>query len=226
MKKILLTAFALSMLACSKKSSDSPAPASGGTNNNNTNPTQNAIVYDTLSVTFKGKNYYQIEEQSSFFTYSSKSFRTSSSDFGTSQLKPNFCLGLILPEDSSRLNKLKIGDLTIMIANGCDGYCISNNIENNSSYFFAGDSARYVSGKKNDDGNQYSRIPDSNNFNQPSYFKYKGKYKFPNPVGTTYTRSLWLAKGNFKFTLYNETNSNDSVSVQGTYSMHVSGAPY
>jgi hypothetical protein len=58
MKKILLAAIALSMLACSKKSSDSVAPTSGATNNTNqtVNDTNQSRKYG-IYYTFKGVTY-------------------------------------------------------------------------------------------------------------------------------------------------------------------------
>lgn len=58
MKKILLVAFALSIFACSKKSGDSLAPASGGTNNTNqtVNDTNQSRKYG-IYYTFRGVTY-------------------------------------------------------------------------------------------------------------------------------------------------------------------------
>ena len=221
MTRLLLVVPFILLFSCSKKSSDDPAPVA---NNNNTNQSNNtSTLTDSLTVTFKGKSYTRTSEPALVHA-SVGNYGVTGSTFKATN--PEFTIGLALPEDSSKLVKLKLDTLNLRIGEGSTGTYLAY-YEHYSGYFYGGDTARYFSGQivKNDIRGE--RKADANNYVKLKSLVYKGVYTVKNPFNnSTYDASVWVAKGDFSFVIYNENHLNDSTKVSGKFSMHLRANPF
>ena len=177
-------------------------------------------------MTFKGKSYKKIGPWYGLL------YGWINSSFGSdSKTKPEFDIsGIILPSDSSKLVKVNIDTLKFRYIG--TKYDWAPN-------FFAGDTAKYYSGRPVFKGQTVnyttylsniliSRVSDANNFVKLTTLKYLGVYKIQDPFasGQSYFTSVWKVKGKFKFVLYNINHFNDSTMVEGNFSTYTSAAPY
>lgn len=224
---LLLTLYVF-IVGCSKKSNDTPNPSSNLNAPQIDNDNKTTTLYDTLNVNFKGKNYYKIGSVG-LLGSTTNNYMVVGASFGTmnTSTKPQFTFGLVLPKDSSKLIKLKIDTLNLRIAKGYNG-AILTTYYHNSNYFFAGDTSRYLSGQIISNRMEGDRKQNKDNYSKITYLKYDGKYVLTNPYGVnqTYTKSIWLMKGDFNFVLYNENNFSDSTIVNGKFSIHITANPY